>query len=82
MASASEIREHAPVVELDGPDVGTLDHVEGDRIKLTKSDPSSGGQRHYIGSDLVGSATGQVQLSRRGAQQVDCGGRIGASPPV
>jgi hypothetical protein len=64
MASASEIQEHTSVVGSDGSHVGTVDHVQGDRIKLARSDPSSGSQHHYIGLDLVGSASGQqVQLN-------------------
>jgi hypothetical protein len=58
------IKEHAPVVGSDGVHVGTVDRIVGDRIKLTKSDPSYGGVHHYIDLDLVGSANGeQVQLN-------------------
>lgn len=46
--SASDIREHMKVVGADGQHVGTVDRVEGERIKLTKSDPAAGGQHHYI----------------------------------
>ena len=53
MINASQIREHMKVKGSDGQHVGTVDHVEGSRIKLTKSDPASGGQHHYIGLDLV-----------------------------
>jgi len=64
MVNVTEIQEHAPVVGSDGTHLGTVDHVEGDRIKLTKSDPSSAGEHHYIGLDLVGSVSGQqVQLN-------------------
>jgi hypothetical protein len=53
------IKEHAPVVGSDGAQVGTVDGIVGDRIKLTKSDPSYGGVHHYIDLDLVSSADGQ-----------------------
>ncbi|AIZ46462.1 hypothetical protein QR90_04315 [Deinococcus radiopugnans] len=35
------------VKDKDGEHVGTVDHLDGDRIKLTKSD-SSDGQHHYV----------------------------------
>ncbi|QLG10102.1 DUF2171 domain-containing protein [Deinococcus sp. D7000] len=39
--------EHMQVKDKDGEHVGTVDHLDGDRIKLTKSD-SSDGQHHYV----------------------------------
>jgi hypothetical protein len=53
MVQASQIREHMAVKGSDGEHVGTVDHMENGRIKLTKSDPASGGEHHYIGLDLV-----------------------------
>ena len=38
MTDANAIREHMEVIGADGVHVGTVDHVEGDRIKLTKAD--------------------------------------------
>jgi len=43
------------VVGSDGQHVGTVDKVEGDRIKLTKNDPQAQGQHHYIPLDVVAS---------------------------
>ena len=34
MSDASQIREHMEVIGADGVHVGTVDHVDGDRIKL------------------------------------------------
>ncbi|MGE3066224.1 MAG: DUF2171 domain-containing protein [Hyphomicrobiaceae bacterium] len=45
---AMQIKEHMEVRGSDGQHVGTVDHVEGDRIKLTRSDPASGGDHHYL----------------------------------
>ncbi|MBB6016232.1 DUF2171 domain-containing protein [Deinococcus radiopugnans] len=39
--------EHMQVKDKDGEHVGTVDHLDGDRIKLTKSD-SSDSQHHYV----------------------------------
>jgi hypothetical protein len=48
MINASEVREHMEVKGSDGQHVGTVDRVEGNRIKLTRSDPNAGGQHHYM----------------------------------
>ena len=53
MVDASQIQEHMEVRGSDGKHVGTVDHMDNGRIKLTKSDPASGGQHHYIDLNLV-----------------------------
>jgi hypothetical protein len=61
---SSQIREHMDVIGSDSQHVGTVDDLEGQRIKLTKSDPASGGQHHFIGIDKVASVDGdKVKLS-------------------
>lgn len=63
----SNIREHMKVIGADGVPVGTVDGVEGDRIKLTKADSGEGrheGHHHYIPGDLVADIEGdEVRLS-------------------
>ncbi len=63
MVDFNEIEEHANVIGADGVHVGTVDHLQGDRIKLTKRD--SGDQRHhYISLGLVADIEdGTVRLS-------------------
>jgi hypothetical protein len=57
----NEIKEHMKVIGKDGGHVGTVDGVEGNRIKLTKG---SDGQHHYIDKNLVTSVEGDsVKLS-------------------
>jgi hypothetical protein len=69
MINASQIKEHMEVKGSDGSHVGTVDRIEGDRIKLTKSDPAAGGQHHYIGLDHVEEIRGDaVCLSKTGAE--------------
>jgi hypothetical protein len=67
MADLSQIQEHAEVIGADGVHVGTVDHVQGDRIKLTKKDSGQGGHEghhHYISGGLVaGVEGGTVRLS-------------------
>ena len=55
---ASQIREHMDVVGSDGQHVGTVDKVEGQRIKLTRNDPAAQGQHHYLELDTVASVEG------------------------
>jgi hypothetical protein len=60
----SEIKEHMKIIGKDGALVGTVDKVDGQRIKLTKKDSPVGHQdhHHYIDRKLVGSVEG-VKLS-------------------
>ena len=63
MADLSQIKEHADVIGADGVHVGTVDHIQGDRIKLTKKD-SSDQRHHYISAGLVADIEdGTVRLS-------------------
>ena len=60
---AANIREHMEVIGEDDRHVGTVDGVEGDMIKLTKSDPESGGKHLYLPLDLVSGIEGnQIRL--------------------
>jgi hypothetical protein len=67
VADTSRIREHMEVIGADGVHVGTVDRVEGDRIKLTKKDSGQGshqGHHHYISTGLVADFEGdKVRLS-------------------
>ncbi len=67
MSLTSQIREHMEVIGADGVHVGTVDGVEGDRIKLTKKDSGEGshkGHHHYVPLLLVAEIEGdQVRLS-------------------
>jgi hypothetical protein len=69
--TASRIREHMEVIGADGVHLGTVDAVEGDRIKLTKSDSGMGGHQghhHYISCGLIAGIEGdKVRLSATAA---------------
>jgi hypothetical protein len=62
-----DIKEHMEVIGADGVHVGTVDKVEGTRIKLTKKDSGEGahkGHHHYIAQALVAGVEGnKVRLS-------------------
>jgi hypothetical protein len=74
MADASQIKEHANVIGADGIHVGTVDKVEGDRIKLTKEDSpqaqdGEGAQHRWLAVGLVQTVEedGTVRLSANAA---------------
>ena len=51
-----DIKEHMEVIGADGVHVGTVDKVEGGRIKLTKQDSGEGahkGHRSFVPRSLV-----------------------------
>ena len=56
-----EIKEHMEVIGADGVHIGTVDRIEGDRIKLTKKDSGEGshkGHHHFIDKSLVADVEG------------------------
>jgi hypothetical protein len=65
MGDFGQIREHMNVIGADGVHLGTVDRVEGDRIKLTKADSGShGDHHHYLSKGLVAAVEGDtVRLS-------------------
>ena len=77
MNDGHKIAEHMEVIGADGIHIGTVDRVEGDRIKLTKKDSGAeieGGQgsheghHHYIPLGLVAEVEGdKVRLSATAA---------------
>jgi hypothetical protein len=68
MADLSRIQPHMDVVGADGVRIGTVDAVEGGRIKLVKGDSGShAGHHHYISGGLVAGVDGDtVRLSANG----------------
>ena len=64
----SEIREKMEIVGSDGAHVGTIDRVEGDRIKLTRKD-STDGQHHFISINLIESVAGEKVTLTQTAEQ-------------
>jgi hypothetical protein len=68
MVDLSQVTEHMEVIGADGVHIGTVDKVDGDRIKLTKADSGShSDHHHYISRGLVADIEGnQVRLSANG----------------
>ena len=67
MVDTSAIREHMEIIGADGVHIGTVDRLEGNRIKLTKKDSGQGsheGHHHYVPTALVADTEGgKVRLS-------------------
>lgn len=74
MADLTAIKEHMEVIGADGVHVGTVDKVQGDRIKLTKKDSGADiegveeglhtDHHHFISIGLVAEVEGdKVRLS-------------------
>jgi hypothetical protein len=61
--SLADIRQHMEVYASCGTRVGTVDHVEGDTIKLTRSD-SPDGQHHRIPTSCVAKVHDHVHLNK------------------
>jgi hypothetical protein len=75
MVNTSAIREHMEVIGADGVHIGTVDRVEGNRIKLTKADSGQGshkGHHHYVPAALVADIEGgRVRLSANADVAID-----------
>ncbi|MES2002866.1 MAG: DUF2171 domain-containing protein [Pseudomonadota bacterium] len=69
MSSFTDIRDHMEVIGADGVHIGTVDHIDGDRIKLTRRDSGAAhdDHHHYIPKGLVAEIEGdKVRLSANG----------------
>ena len=73
-SSVDQVKEHMEVIGADGVHVGTVDAIEGHRIKLTKADSGQGsheGHHHYVSTGLIAGVEGdQVRLSANAAVAV------------
>jgi hypothetical protein len=65
MFNQSQIKEHMPVVCSENGQFGTVDHLDGDQIKLTKDQQ---GQHHWIPISWVTTVDDKVHVDRPGKQ--------------
>ena len=86
MSSLDQVREHMQVIGADGVPLGTVDSVEGHRIKLTRADSGIAhtDHHHYLPGGLVAEVEGDtVRMSATGAvaaslfEQEESGNPIG-----
>src|SRR3546814_6375803 len=62
--SLRSVTEHMEVMGSDGEHIGTVDKVRGDRIILTKSDPSAGGHHHSIPCSWIDRVDEKVMVNK------------------
>ena len=69
MADLSQVREHMEILGADGVHLGTVDSVEGGRIKMVRADSGShADHHHYLSGGLIAAVEdGKVRLSANGA---------------
>ncbi len=66
-----EIRAHSKIVDVDGVQVGVVDSVEDNRIKITRAG-SDDGRHHFIPDELIESIDQDtVRLSVTAEQALD-----------
>ena len=63
----SQIKEHMEVVGSDGEHIGIVDHLDGDRIKLTHHDSQADGKHHFLPLTSIASVGEFVTLSMSAA---------------
>ncbi len=63
----ADVRERMDVIASCGKKVGVVDHVEGNTIKLTRSN-SPDGQHHFLPGSMVASVDGNVHLNKNSEQ--------------
>lgn len=63
-----KVDEHMEVVGSDGAHLGTVDKLRGDRIILTRSDPSAGGHHHSIPCGWIDKVEDRVILNKTAEQ--------------
>ena len=65
-----KIREQMDVLGSDGKQIGTVDQVEGDDLKLSNKGPSAGGKHHLIPVDWVERVDEKVHLKKSAVEAI------------
>jgi len=63
------IRHGMEVVGADGQHLGTVDHVDHNRIKLRRNDPGAGGQHHWVPQGMIAEVDGNTVRLTMPAEQ-------------
>lgn len=64
----SDIKEHMEVIGSDNEHVGIVDHLDGDRIKLTHHDSQADGKHHFLPLTAIASVGEFVTLTMTKAE--------------
>ena len=72
MSILGQIEPHMEIIGADGVHIGTVDHVDGNRIRMTKADSGShDDHHHFISGGLIAAVEGnRVRLSATGSAAV------------
>ena len=64
----AQIKEHMEVVGTDSKHVGIVDHLDGDRMKLTHHDSQAHGTHHFLPLSAIMSIGEYVTLNMTAAE--------------
>jgi hypothetical protein len=67
MSEASQVQEHMDVISSDLKTVGKVDHLDADKIKLTKQSSPNGEHHHFIPVSWIDHVDQHVHLNKTGA---------------
>lgn len=72
MSNFDQIKQNMEIIGADGVHLGTVDKIDGDRIKLTKADSGAhSAHHHYLSVGLVAEVEGnKVRLSATAANAI------------
>ena len=73
-ALAGQIKSHMMVIDSEGRQVGTVDHVDGDRIKLTRAESPDGEHRYLPLSAVASVEADAVRLAEGNRAMLSGGG--------
>ena len=68
MVNPEDIGEQMEVMSSDGEQIGTVDRVDGDTLKLAKNDPQAGGLHHWVPQSWVESVEDHVMLNKSASE--------------
>lgn len=71
---AGQIKSHMMVIDSEGRQVGTVDHVDGDRIKLTRAESPDGEHRYLPLSAVASVEADAVRLAEGNRAMLSGGG--------
>ena len=66
--NTEDIKEHMEVIGSDGEHVGIVDHLDGDRLKLTHHDSQADGHHHFLPLTAIATITEFVTLTMTRAE--------------
>jgi len=68
MIDTTQVKEHMDVISSDRKTVGKVDHLDGDKIKLTRKSSPDGQHHHFIPVDWIDHIDAHVHLNKTGSE--------------